>query len=159
MVLRIEYCKLKGKHYITLCGEPFWKRLWTCRNTDYGMNEWINEWMNEWMNDIPCHPDYKHGDFSNCYLEADKFRGFFFLDILCCFSRLHERDETIQIATECFRSIATLSILTRMSPKMAVPFKFTEKKEFNLPNHLMLAALHFLSSLSLFIYSSACNSW
>jgi hypothetical protein len=23
----------------------FWKRLWTCRNTHYVMNEWINEWM------------------------------------------------------------------------------------------------------------------
>jgi len=26
-----------------------WKRLWTCRNIDCRMSEWINEWMNEWM--------------------------------------------------------------------------------------------------------------
>jgi predicted GTPase len=24
-----------------------WKRIWTCRKTDYRMNEWMNEWMND----------------------------------------------------------------------------------------------------------------
>jgi len=24
----------------------FWRRLWTCRQTEYWMNEWMNEWMN-----------------------------------------------------------------------------------------------------------------
>ena len=39
----IGYWKLK--HYIALCEENWlWKRLWTCRKTDCGMNEWMNGW-------------------------------------------------------------------------------------------------------------------
>ena len=33
-------------HYVE---EPFWKRLWTCRQTDYWMNEWMNEWLVIWI--------------------------------------------------------------------------------------------------------------
>jgi hypothetical protein len=35
----------KRKHQIALCGNPYWKRLWTCRETDCGMNEPMNEWV------------------------------------------------------------------------------------------------------------------
>jgi len=30
---------LKRKYQITLCGEPFWERLWTCRKADSKTNE------------------------------------------------------------------------------------------------------------------------
>jgi hypothetical protein len=39
----------KRKHQITLWRTP-WKRLWTCRKTDCGVNEWMNEWMYRCMN-------------------------------------------------------------------------------------------------------------
>ena len=29
-------------HYVE---ESFWRRLWTCRQTEYWMNEWMNEWI------------------------------------------------------------------------------------------------------------------
>ena len=33
----------KESHYVE---EPFWKRLWTCRQTDYWMNEWTKRTFN-----------------------------------------------------------------------------------------------------------------
>jgi hypothetical protein len=37
---KIGYSKLKKrKLYIALCVGLFWKRLWTCSTTDYGMGE------------------------------------------------------------------------------------------------------------------------
>jgi hypothetical protein len=30
---------LKEKAQMALCGRQLWKSLWTCRKTDYGMNE------------------------------------------------------------------------------------------------------------------------
>ena len=37
-----DYCKLKEE----ALGPTLWRslRLWACRRTEYGMNEWMNEW-------------------------------------------------------------------------------------------------------------------
>jgi len=33
-------------HYVE---ESFWRRLWTCRQTEYWMNEWMNEFVALWI--------------------------------------------------------------------------------------------------------------
>jgi hypothetical protein len=50
MNLRKQEDTEQGSTISDFVEHSLWKRLWTSRKTDYGMNRWMDAWMDGWIN-------------------------------------------------------------------------------------------------------------